>query len=197
MNKLTTLSLVGLALLSSGCAADLKNLEQFNNSLAAIVAGGQASPMFSQNTMSPNATGAFQSKLAPFSNDSVIAANWESAKPLVEKTVRLAACGVGPFANNGGQDEVEAWKSLGRWTDPDVKSPIVYGIFPLAIWHTQYHSKSSCMSILRTDKWAKPSKNTLAFRVQFVSDASDETVYINYLFRVIDDGTWVFNKAYL
>jgi hypothetical protein len=204
MNKFKAFSLIGLVMLSSGCAEDLKNLQQFNSSLSTLAAGGQprpaffgdqATPIFSQNVMSPNIVDAFQSKLTPPSNNGAISANWTSAKPLVEKVVGLGACGVGPYANNGGQDEIEAWKSLGRWTDPDVKNPLVSGSFPLAIWHTQYHPKSSCMSILRIDKWAKPSRNTLAFRVQFVSDASDETVYINYLFKILDDGTWVFNLA--
>jgi len=197
MKKLTLCALLCAALMSSGCAADLKNFQDLNRSLTALANGSQSTPMFSQNLMSPNVINSFSTKLAPATNDQVINANWEALIPLASKVIGLAACGVGPFPQNGAQDEIEAWKSLGRWIDPDEKNPLTYGTFPLAIWHTQYHPKSSCMSILRTDRWAKPSRNTLTFRVQFVSDSSDETVYINYLFKAMYDNAWIFTRAYM
>lgn len=196
MNKIS-MSLLGAVMLCSGCAAQVQNLEQFNHALAEKLANTSSGVGFSQNAMAPQISSSFQAKLLPPTNDAAIAANWVSAKPLVEKILGLAACGVGPYNNNPGMNEIEAWKSLGRWVDPDTKDSLTYGHFPLAIWHTQYHPKSSCMNILRIDKWAKPSKNTLAFRVQFVSNASDETVQINYVFKMIDDNTWVYNQANL
>lgn len=192
-----TMSLLGTVLLCAGCATQVQNLEQFNRVLAEKMANSSPAGGFSQNPKAPQIASTFQAKLAPPVNDPTIAANWAAAKLLIDKTISLAACGTGPYNNNPGMNEIEAWKSLGRWVDPDTKGSFTAGRFPLAIWHTQYHPKSSCMSILRIDKWAKPSKNTLAFRVQFVSNASDETVLVNYVFKMIDDSTWVFNQAWL
>jgi len=196
-------------LLSSLIAAQangqvLDNVQRVLNTLSAVAgqpaqsaAPQQAGPTFAQNQLTPKIAGDFQSKLTPGMETGPLAESWTSAKSLVIPIVVLAACGVGPWPQNGGQDEIEAWKTIGRWIDPDVKSPYSYGSFTLPIWHTQYHPKSACMTILRTDKWAKPSKNTLSFRVQFVSDVSDETVLVNYLFKMDEQGNWLFNSSNL
>ncbi|WP_348699602.1 hypothetical protein [Duganella fentianensis] len=199
MKKLALLLALNIAIQATATAADSKILDDLSKTLNTIANLGkpQAGPAFSQNVMSNEVRVSFSTKLQPTTDDQRIYTEWEAIIPLAARIVGLSACGVGPYPQNGSQNEIEAWKSLGRWIDPDVKNPMYYGTFPLAVWHTQYHSKSSCMSILRTDRWTKPSKNTLSFRAQFVSTGSDETVNINYLFKILDDGTWVLNNAYL
>ncbi len=182
----------------SGCAAELsKNLQTLNQSLQTRQAAGNSALGFSQNVMPPSETARFESKLSPNSSDRALTANWNSLKPLADKLVSLSACGVGPWPQNGGQNEIEAWKSLGRYIDPDVRNPHSHGSFPLAIWHTQYHPRSACMNILRVDKWSMPSKNSISFRVQFISDISNETVFVIYLFKANEEGTWLYSNATL
>ena len=179
-----TFSLCGAVVLTLAGCATRPGIYQPVNGQQNAQRLGTADIGIQQNVMRPSEASDFELKLNPKLTDRVIAAKWATLKPLAEKVVSVSACGV-------GSEEV-AWKSMGRWVDPDTN--FLQTNLALAISRTRYHPRSACMTILRIDNWSMPANNAVSFRVQFVSDVSNETVPISYLFRANEEGTWLLSR---
>ncbi|MBS1169145.1 MAG: hypothetical protein H6R01_63 [Burkholderiaceae bacterium] len=147
---------------------------------------------FKQAVPTPEEQTAFRQRLVPPQKIQSRLPDWQAAMQMAEKFVTLAACGIGPYPQNGAQNEIEGWKTMRRWIDPDDQNPHAYGSLVLAMWHAQYHPKSTCMAINRIDRWSQPAANAISMRIQYYSPASNETAMANYAFKRMADGAWVF-----
>ena len=77
-------------------------------------------------------------------------------------------------------------------TDLDVYIDSMGGLgYPNTPIYMKYHDHNKCVRVSALDQWTMPALNALEFRTVYFADDSGETVNFRYLFKKIDDGSWM------
>lgn len=176
----------------TGCAAELRKvndtLVSVNQILAVPTQGanavGNSNALSGAPIMQPTAAQvqALDMQLKTATKDKNLLAARAEAEPTIKKVIGTLAClstsdvfpgkYVGPYLVEGVSHRVSAPMSAMR-----------------------YHPKEQCLNVARLDNWSMPAKNAIAFRVVYVSGASDESQERRYELVKQPDGAWLFNIA--
>lgn len=146
----------------------------------------QSARTFSANAGHPNATNAqkqaIQMKLinADVKGNASVAMN--EARSVLQDFLERVAC----------SDEY-GMKNIGEFTTLNAAQNKFY--FSGAMKNTQYHPKTSCMSVTQVGNVTMPALNALRMEVMFVSDVSGESDMRAYLLMKQSNGTWLVDKA--
>ena len=177
---------LAVLMLANPAAGQIKELEGLNRFLSKITgvpvpktasSNDVSVPSGSLATPTPSQVETFEKAIAA-SVQADIQTNKNEAADLISLIVQTSAC-----ATSG-----PAWNRLNRVSESPQNH--TYGLYS-PMRNMQYHNKTSCLDVIRIDKWAKPAKNALSFRVQLISGQSDEAASLAFVLVKSMEGQWL------